>query len=256
MKHEKKKYIDGIFNYCDRWCEKCRFTANCRLFSIESRIYTHQILNDGKLPNAEDIFKYEIKDTKKFECEFDEDNFWEDVDLDFDKEEKEDDLFKRFEEKKEYQVEKLTDKYFHKTYSFLKFLDNKFNFAESVNQKRKEPGFQILFDNIEIVSWYHMFIMVKIKRALEGKGDLKIGIDEFDNEISTYDMNGSTKIAAIAVKRSQKALNNLFSLVEEFSSEIEEIMVLLGKILNHLDQEFPGYKKFLRPGFDTEKSNL
>jgi hypothetical protein len=24
-KKKKKRYIDGIFNYCDRWCEPCAF---------------------------------------------------------------------------------------------------------------------------------------------------------------------------------------------------------------------------------------
>jgi len=253
MKDEKNKYIDGVFNYCDRWCEKCRFTANCRVFSTESKIYTHQILNDGEFPKAEDIFKYEIEDTEESENEFDENDFWEDVDLDFDEEEDDDDLFKRPKEKKEYQLEKLADEYFRIAHSFIKSLDNKFNLTETINQKIKEPGFKFLFDNIEIVSWYHMFIMVKIKRALKDKGELKIGMDDFENEISTYDMNGTAKIAAISVKRTQKALNNLFSLVKEFSSEIEEMMVLLGRILNQLDIEFPDYKDFKRPGFDTEK---
>lgn len=22
-------FIEGIYNYCDRWCEKCSFTARC-----------------------------------------------------------------------------------------------------------------------------------------------------------------------------------------------------------------------------------
>jgi len=25
--------ISGIFLYCDRWCEKCAFTASCEAFS-------------------------------------------------------------------------------------------------------------------------------------------------------------------------------------------------------------------------------
>src|SRR6185436_15137763 len=25
-------YIDGIYNYCDRWCERCTFTSRCRNF--------------------------------------------------------------------------------------------------------------------------------------------------------------------------------------------------------------------------------
>ncbi|MCH8326450.1 MAG: hypothetical protein IIB83_07820 [Bacteroidetes bacterium] len=249
MNHEKKKYIDGIFNYCDRWCEKCKFTSNCRLFSTESKIYTYEIMNDGKLPNADDIINFNIDTSENANNNFD------DFDLNeedaFDIEVEEDDLIDRIKENKEYEIEKLADKYFNKAYSFIKSLDNKFNFAESVNQKKKEPGFQILFDNIEIVSWYHMFIMVKIKRAVGGKKKLKIGMDEFENEISNYDMNGSAKIAAIAVKESQKALNILLSHLKDYSSEIEEMMILLGKILNQLDVEFPDYKNFERPGFDT-----
>ena len=27
---EDSKYIPGIYNYCDRWCERCEFTSRCR----------------------------------------------------------------------------------------------------------------------------------------------------------------------------------------------------------------------------------
>src|SRR5580693_4929295 len=29
---DDSKFIDGIFNYCDRWCERCYFTGRCRVF--------------------------------------------------------------------------------------------------------------------------------------------------------------------------------------------------------------------------------
>ena len=29
------KFIVGIHNYCDRWCEKCQFTAQCSVFQID-----------------------------------------------------------------------------------------------------------------------------------------------------------------------------------------------------------------------------
>jgi hypothetical protein len=25
-----EKFISGIYNYCDRWCERCSFTSRCR----------------------------------------------------------------------------------------------------------------------------------------------------------------------------------------------------------------------------------
>ncbi len=27
--------ISGIHNYCDRWCERCRFTARCAVYAAE-----------------------------------------------------------------------------------------------------------------------------------------------------------------------------------------------------------------------------
>ncbi|MDY6988583.1 MAG: hypothetical protein SWQ30_11065 [Thermodesulfobacteriota bacterium] len=29
-----ERYISGIYNYCDRWCERCPFTSRCMNFSI------------------------------------------------------------------------------------------------------------------------------------------------------------------------------------------------------------------------------
>src|ERR1700730_17566910 len=28
-------FISGIYNYCDRWCERCPFTARCLVFATE-----------------------------------------------------------------------------------------------------------------------------------------------------------------------------------------------------------------------------
>ena len=31
---KKDRFITGIFNYCDYWCERCAFTRRCRNFSM------------------------------------------------------------------------------------------------------------------------------------------------------------------------------------------------------------------------------
>ena len=28
-------FIPGIYNYCDRWCERCLYTDRCRTFAME-----------------------------------------------------------------------------------------------------------------------------------------------------------------------------------------------------------------------------
>ena len=33
---DSDRFIDGIHNYCDRWCERCPLTARCRLFAMEA----------------------------------------------------------------------------------------------------------------------------------------------------------------------------------------------------------------------------
>src|SRR3990170_91122 len=34
---EDPRFIPGIYNYCDRWCERCPFTARCLTFALEQR---------------------------------------------------------------------------------------------------------------------------------------------------------------------------------------------------------------------------
>jgi hypothetical protein len=35
--NEKPQFIEGIYNYCDRWCERCDKTAVCRVFYDEQK---------------------------------------------------------------------------------------------------------------------------------------------------------------------------------------------------------------------------
>ncbi len=35
---EEKKLISGIFNYCDRWCERCPFTERCAVQQHEKEL--------------------------------------------------------------------------------------------------------------------------------------------------------------------------------------------------------------------------
>jgi hypothetical protein len=32
---ENPDFISGIYNYCDRWCERCQFTSRCFLYATE-----------------------------------------------------------------------------------------------------------------------------------------------------------------------------------------------------------------------------
>jgi hypothetical protein len=41
-------YISGIYDYCDRWCERCAFTARCFLFAREDKFFGDKTEHDLK----------------------------------------------------------------------------------------------------------------------------------------------------------------------------------------------------------------
>lgn len=262
MHKEKKNIIPGIYNYCDRWCEKCNFTSNCHLFTTESRITAHQLLNNGEMPKAEDIYKIEeFTDNEEGENVFDEteDDFFIDSDeeeTEFEEDLSQDDLdeyrereLRRIEQNKTL-LEKFTQEYLDKSHKLVKKLDEKYNLYQPPKEKPDNPDLKKLYNNLDVFFYYHMFIHVKFKRAIHSKEDILEEDDDEMNEIHAYDMNGTAKIATISVDNSIAALNVLYSTLQNCSPEIGELLVLLGKIKNEAEKEFPDCMSFIRPGLD------
>jgi hypothetical protein len=51
MDEPEERFISGIYNYCDRWCERCRFTAHCRVFATEQKRLERHLLR-GEDPDS------------------------------------------------------------------------------------------------------------------------------------------------------------------------------------------------------------
>lgn len=43
---EDPDFIPGIYNYCDRWCERCPFTARCMNFAVGEEQFPNQTERD------------------------------------------------------------------------------------------------------------------------------------------------------------------------------------------------------------------
>ncbi len=250
MNEEKKTFISGIYNYCDRWCERCSFTSSCLLFSNESKIATFEILND-RLPEADEVMDEIFEaDQEDDEQEFD----WNDYSSeDEDEEEKfslEDNVEDDEENEPKHLIEELADDYLKQSQVLIKNLDEKFNFSSTPKENLTMPQVKKIFDDFETIAWYHAFIFVKIKRVLSGKRDFNKERDDEMKEISKYDMDGTAKVAAISIKNSIKALSDLHEYLPEYSDEIIKLSFLLNRIFIELEKEFTDYDKFKRPGFD------
>jgi hypothetical protein len=257
MNQEKKTYIEGVYNYCDRWCEKCKFTSNCLLFSQESKISTYEILHNGDLSNIGEVFQKEFDelfdDSEEPDFHEEDEDFFSDDELEesYNDIESEEDKEKDIFEMPSNPLNELSNDYFRKAHNLIADLDKKYDLYSFPKEKLNDPNFKMLHDNSEVISWFHSFINVKLKRALWSKNEMEKEDDEELKEISKHDMDGTAKIAVISINRSINALNNLYNMLPEFSTEISELLVLLGKVLNLAETEFPDYSKFIRPGFDT-----
>src|SRR5260370_7896252 len=59
----ERDFISGIYNYCDRWCEKCPFTSRCRVYATEAADgdlddpEVHDINNEKFWRKLESIFR-------------------------------------------------------------------------------------------------------------------------------------------------------------------------------------------------------
>src|SRR5688572_20747045 len=45
---DNPNFISGVYNYCDRWCERCAFTSRCMVYASEEE-------DDDGNPEARDI---------------------------------------------------------------------------------------------------------------------------------------------------------------------------------------------------------
>ena len=65
-----QNFISGIYNYCDRWCDRCIFTSKCMNFAISeeqfSEIDSLDITHDAFWKKLEETFKLTLDMLKEF----------------------------------------------------------------------------------------------------------------------------------------------------------------------------------------------
>jgi len=255
---ENPKHIPSIYNYCDRWCERCYFTSHCAAYDSTSDLNLELNDNSNKafwnhlsqtLEKAADLLR---KVSEKIGIDLTRLPKSVETETNTRNEKREKNL-------KHHQLIILCKSYMEKAIKFLKQ-------AEFIKQHSLEsvmPDGQSLInsthetvkiaigikDYIDVIQWYLYFIHAKLSRALTGKWE-----DSGWQEANGFpkDSDGSAKIALIAVDRSIKAWLKLHEIVTDEEDAIIEIMGFLEKIKAIALKEFPDAQKFVRPGFDEQ----
>jgi hypothetical protein len=265
--------ISGIYNYCDRWCERCPFTTRCLVFATEKA--------DGAFDDSEIDDINNAKFWQKLESTFKEVrrmivDWAEEEGIDLKTLEGEVLLADREQQRqdaKEHQLSlaarryaKLVQGWFEQELAIERRVhDDTTGAANSVEEDID------VSDAIEVIRWYQFFIPSKIFRALmsfehqmsagalvpdeprEAAGPVA---DEMFVEISGNHADGSAKIALIAIDRSLNAWHILQRSLPDKTDSIVPMLVTLDRIRNATEATFPRARDFMRPGFDETQSEF
>lgn len=246
-----KGFIPGIYNYCDRWCEQCHFTARCLSFSLEkeSKIHpeTNNVHSDEFWQKINQSLQQVIELLKEIAQEHG-------VDLTRLKSEKaetaEDDLMRKHPlARKSFQYAKMTTLWFDSHQQLFEEKHRELISLLKLGIKTNTPQVVAgqIFDAVEIIRWYQYQIHAKLIRALVPVPLMAAAEDE---EIDRYDADGSTKVALIGIDRSIRAWSDLRTLLAEEADSILDILLLLDRLKRKTEAVFPNARKFIRPGFD------
>lgn len=236
---DSDRTIPGIFNYCDRWCERCTLSSRCTTYLME-QFYEDEIAK----PSDEENKKF--WDQISFNFTVVRDMLEEAMDkFDITEEDLEDIEIEPLNKKEKSKAEKLSFDYAMKMSNWLENNSDYFNSkGNSYSIINDEINIE-LSDAIEIVQFYEFFIAPKIARANSEK---LFRTD--DKDFIQSDNNGSAKIALIAINRSIEALGILTKYFPEKEDELLDFLVTLSRIKKLVDNDFPNAMEFIRPGFD------
>jgi hypothetical protein len=225
------RMIHGIFNWCDRWCERCSHTRHCTVYQTAPR-RTNGNADDfckslaALFDATMDVLK---EQAQKAGLDF---NALQDMDM-------ANDL-----ERKKYAVRNNSCLLLAKQYGrqvnkwFDAFAEKE---AVGMEIRLQDP---MLSDCLEVIRWYQYFLEVKTARALMSQKE------EEEEHSTACDSLGNAKAVLVSLERSIGAWGYLFQKITEDEDPVLAILVDLQKLCRQVERQFPEARNFIRPGLD------
>jgi hypothetical protein len=245
--------ISGIHNYCDRWCERCDFTARCAVYAAEAADpdmdpASRDINNAAFWQKLSVIFR----ETHEMISQWAEENG---VDLSQEAlapigEE----LAKQRRDTRKHPLAKAAEKY---AFAVHEWFDKEFQQLQRISDMPTQPGdndesADDVNDYVEVIQWYQFFIAAKVIRGLMSRNDE----DDYLAKEDARDSDGSVKAALIAIDRTISAWTLMCDLRSENSESIHRFLFQLERLRSGAEREFPKARDFIRPGFDEPTLDL
>ena len=253
----EENFIPAIFNYCNRWCERCRFINRCALGAAEQKRWKKDA------PESNETTWEEVEENLR-EALGMLDKMIEEAGLEMPDPEAHDDLpnDEAAEEEDEMnpmarqlteQVRAFGTQYFKEVDGFFRqhvdlFKARGIEVFPSQQPDWKSSDRSVLSDAVEIIRWNMHFQFVKAERAVYGMEEMA---EEYWEPYQS-DANGSAKASILSTGESVKAWMTLREYLPELAEPMQAFEALLRQFRRLMQTYFYDWQKFVRPGFDTE----
>ncbi len=276
-------FISGIYNYCDRWCERCPLSARCFLYATEQADpdlddpEVRDITNEKFWNKLRSIFQSTAEMITEWAAEAG-------VDLEaIDTAEEIAEHQREIEEAEQHELSQAARQYVTAVEGWFReeFATEENVHDDTTGDSQSYEMDLTVSDAVEVIRWYQFFIAVKLMRALSGSN--RIDEEDLDDEdevlsfdftspseeddenvdydaviarASRMDSNGSAKIALVAMDRSAGAWRALQISLPEKAETIKPMLIELERLRRSTEARFPRARDFIRPGFDENLSEF
>ena len=235
----EKRSIPGIYNYCDRWCERCPQTSRCLNFSISEEEFSNPEMRDIRNEAFWNKLSGILKETMEVLRESAKE--WG-IELEtLDSKENIEDIKAKDVAVENHLLCRAAKKYSESVEDWFK--GREMLFFETAAAAREGVD---LDEAIEVIRWYQYFICAKVMRAVRGRvEEEEEGCDAFPS-----DSDGSAKIVLIAIDRSIAAWAVVQHYITDSDQEVSDVIAFLDSLRQAVEETFPNARSFIRPGFD------
>ena len=234
-----KRFISGIYNYCDRWCERCPQTSRCLNFSISEEEFSdpeaRDIRNEAFWKKLSGTFGEALELLRESAREWG-------IELEtLDSKDDVESMKAKDATVKNHLLCRATKRYSGWVEDWFK--ERETLFFEMAAAAREGVSLE---EAIEVIQWYQYFVYAKVMRAVRGK------VEEEEEECDEFpsDSDGSAKIALIAIDRSIAAWAVIQHYITDGDKEVIDLIAFLDGLRQAMEETFPNARSFVRPGFD------
>ena len=238
--------ISGIYNYCDRWCERCPLTSRCLVFATEQvdqgeSSASHDVRNEAFWRRLSSV----LSETRALISEWTREAG---PDLNHVPEEEGRTRKRRRPLVDSHPLTRAGKKYANAAADWFREFDGSVVISDLRTTEADREQSEQLEDAREVIQWYQYQIAVKIMRALSCRSD---GWED-DPTLSEYpkDSDGSAKVALIGIDRSIAAWRLVQLSLPDRVEAIVPLILQLERLRQRVENCFPEARDFVRPGFD------